>query len=193
MTEPRTPAQVLREARQKASREKRARVIAVVDQMKASGEPISFLAVARIAGVSNWLVYAEGVREHIEEARKSQAKGESRKAKEGAVASAASVATDFELIRAELRAVRAERDALKAAVQRSLGRQVDQAGSAELVARIRELITQIEVRDETIKALTSERNALKHVLEEAQDDLISSRTALRNMIRGQNAPQDEVH
>ncbi|MGW1997842.1 hypothetical protein [Embleya sp. NPDC001921] len=103
------------------------------------------------------------------------------------------MATDFEPIRAELRAVRAERDGLKAAVQRSSGRRVDQAGSAELVARIRELIKQMEVRDETIKALTSERNELEHVLEEAQDDLISSRTALRDMIRAQNAPQDEVH
>lgn len=37
---------------------------------------------------------------------------------------------------ADLRIVRDERDRLKAKVQRGLGQQVDQAGSAELVARI---------------------------------------------------------
>lgn len=58
--EPRTPAQVLLESRQKDSREKRAKVLAVVDTMKADGDPITFLTVAERAGVSNWLVYAEG-------------------------------------------------------------------------------------------------------------------------------------
>jgi hypothetical protein len=36
------------------------------------GQPITFLGVAGAAGVSNWLVYAKGVREHIETARKGQ-------------------------------------------------------------------------------------------------------------------------
>jgi hypothetical protein len=43
-----------------------------VDEMKSRGDPITFLGVAKAARVSNWLVYAEGVREHIEAARKSQ-------------------------------------------------------------------------------------------------------------------------
>ncbi|MFD0443921.1 hypothetical protein ACFQ10_17980 [Streptomyces indonesiensis] len=73
MTAKRTPADVLREARKQDSLAKRTRVLAVVDEMKAKGEPITFLGVAKAAGVSNWLVYAEGVREHIEAARKSQA------------------------------------------------------------------------------------------------------------------------
>jgi len=38
--------------------------------MKAEDEPITLLGVAKSAGVSNWLVYAEGVREHIEAARR---------------------------------------------------------------------------------------------------------------------------
>ncbi len=66
MTAKRAPADVLREARKQDSLAKRMRVLAVVDDMKANGDPMTFLAVARKAGVSNWLVYAEGVREHIE-------------------------------------------------------------------------------------------------------------------------------
>jgi len=38
--------------------------------MKAEDDPITLLGAAKSAGVSNWLVYAEGVREHIEAARR---------------------------------------------------------------------------------------------------------------------------
>jgi len=37
--------------------------------LEVAGETITFPAVARAAGVSTWLVYAKGVREHIEAAR----------------------------------------------------------------------------------------------------------------------------
>ncbi|MFF0795163.1 hypothetical protein [Streptomyces spiralis] len=49
------------------------------------------------------------------------------------------MATDLELARAGLRALREERDRFEAAVQRGLGQQVSQASQAELVARIDEL------------------------------------------------------
>ncbi|MEU5200411.1 hypothetical protein AB0G86_41285 [Streptomyces scabiei] len=78
MSESRTPAQVLRDDRQKDSRTKRARVLSVVDQLIADEEPVTFTGVAR---VSHWLVYADGVREHIEAARQRQsraARGEAR-------------------------------------------------------------------------------------------------------------------
>ncbi len=60
--------------------------------MKATGEPMTFLGVARAAGVSNWLVCAEGVREHIEIARKGQQGTQRRERQAGAMASAASLA-----------------------------------------------------------------------------------------------------
>ena len=41
--------------------------------MKRDGTPITFAAVARSAKVSQWLVYADGVREYIEAARVTQA------------------------------------------------------------------------------------------------------------------------
>ncbi|MFE9687409.1 hypothetical protein [Streptomyces sp. NPDC006285] len=72
MNESRTPAQVLREARQKESRDKRAQVLSVVEQPVTDDEPVTFTGVARATNVSHWLVYAEGVREHIEAARRRQ-------------------------------------------------------------------------------------------------------------------------
>jgi seryl-tRNA synthetase len=179
----------LLEARQKDSRQKRAKVLAVVDEMKDAGDRITFLGVARAAGVSNWLVYSDGVREHIEAARKGQSSTKSRQKSEGSTASTASLTTDLELTRAELRRVREDRDKLKGAVQRALGQQVDQAGSTDLIARINELTTQLQHRDEALAAVTTVRDQLQTALTEAQDDLIAARSALRNMMRDQNRPE----
>ena len=41
--------------------------------LKATGASITFAAVAKAAGVSTWIVYAEGIREHIDAARRRQA------------------------------------------------------------------------------------------------------------------------
>ncbi|MEV0781012.1 hypothetical protein ACIBLA_17310 [Streptomyces sp. NPDC050433] len=45
---------MLREARKKNSLAKRARVLAVADDMKTKGEPITFPGLAKAARVSNW-------------------------------------------------------------------------------------------------------------------------------------------
>lgn len=184
--EPRTPAQVLLESRQKDSRAKRAKVLAVVDTMKADGDPITFLAVAKQAGVSNWLVYAEGVREHIEAARASQAAAGARKRKEGSAASAASLATDLEFARVQVRALIEERDRLRTAVQRNLGEQVNTLASKDLVARVQELTVANQQLAAAMAQAEASRNDLLAELAEAQDDLAAARTALRNMIRDQN-------
>ncbi|CNE69543.1 Uncharacterised protein [Mycobacterium tuberculosis] len=186
MSMKRTPADVLREARKKDSVAKRARVLAVVDEMKTRDEPITFLGVARAAGVSNWLVYAPGVREHIEAARKGQTARKTREQHSGASASSASLTTDLELARAELRRVRDERDRLQAKVQRGLGRQVEQVSTAELAARIKELTTRLDQRDNQIATAMAENTRLTTRLEAALDDIAGLRSALRQMTRQQN-------
>jgi chromosome segregation ATPase len=186
VTGKRAPADVLREARKKDSLAKRSRILAVIDEMKARDEPITFLGVARAARVSNWLVYTEGVREHVEAARKGQATRTARQQRAGTTASTASLATDLEITRDELRRTRDERDRLKAKVQRGLGHQVTQAGTTELAARIKDLTSRIGQQDTElawartqIKELTAERDT-------ALDEIGGLRTALRQMTRQQN-------
>jgi hypothetical protein len=60
-------------ARAADSRDKRRRALDAVQKLEAAGEPVTFPAVARSARVSTWLVYAPGVREHVEAARRRQA------------------------------------------------------------------------------------------------------------------------
>ncbi|MFE0771856.1 DUF6262 family protein [Streptomyces sp. NPDC058861] len=188
MTASRTPAQVLLESRRRDSQQKRARAISVVNAMKARGEAITFLGVAREAGVSNWLVYSAGVREHIEEARKGQARAKLRENTSGIQASTASLATDLQLARAELASVREERDRLKDAVQRHLGQQLQQTGAKELAARVNELQEGTKDLEKRLADSQAEVQGLRDALQEAQDDLIAAREAMRGMMREQNRP-----
>jgi len=55
--------------------------------------------VARTAKVSQWLVYADGVREYITAAREAQATEPARTERIGRKASEASIRTDLELAR----------------------------------------------------------------------------------------------
>ncbi|MFJ3930200.1 DUF6262 family protein [Streptomyces sp. NPDC090029] len=179
----RTPGDVLRETRKKDSQTKRAKVLATVDAMKAKGDPITFLAIARTAGVSRWLVYAEGVREHIEAVMKSQVKVDRRTKQAGPEASPASLATDLALVRAENKALREERDRLKKAVQRSLGAQLEQAGTKELTVRVNELLTAVERLTLERDEIRAERDELKRKLTEAEDDLTAARAAGKEMFK----------
>lgn len=183
---PRTPADVLREARAKDSRDKRAKVIAAVDAMVAKGDPVTFAAVAKAARVSNWLVYAEGVREHIEAARAKQGTAKARATKAGATASAASLATDLELARAEVRKLRDERDRLRDAMRRKLGDQIDQAASQDLIARNGELTAQNQELARELDELRRIANKQARRIEELEDDLAASRQAHRDLMREAN-------
>ncbi|WP_405775750.1 DUF6262 family protein [Streptomyces sp. NBC_01538] len=183
MTVSRTSAEVLAESRRRDSRTKRQRVLAVVEQLLAQGDPVTFAAVARAAGVSNWLVYADGVREHIDKARAQQASSPARDRQSGSTASTASLRTDLELSRTEIRALREERDKLKAALQRSLGQQLDQAAAKELVARIDELTSHNHELSGRLNQAQQDNRELRQRLQEAEDDLAAVRASLRRMIR----------
>jgi Family of unknown function (DUF6262) len=182
----RKPGDALREARRRDSQAKRGKVLAAIDQMKDAGTAITFLAVAREAGVSNWLVYADGVREHIEAAMKGQARTVRRQKAAGSGASSASLATDLELARAEGRALREENARLKRAVQRGLGARLDQEGTKSLEERMGELQTELQrVKDE----LVAERAAsagLRRELADAQDEVIAVREAGKQMFKSIN-------
>src|SRR5262249_26873450 len=129
MSQPRTPAQVLRDARQKDSRDKRGRVLSAVDRLLADNEPITFTGVARAANVSHWPVSAAGMREHIDAARRRQPRAAANDAR-AAIIAPAGWKVEQQLLQQDNRRLREEVDRLKAAVRRSLGQQLDQFGAA---------------------------------------------------------------
>ena len=195
MSAHRTPAEVLGESRRRDSQAKRGRVLAVLEEMVRSGDPVSFAAVAKAAGVSHWLVYSEGLRGHIEAARTQQEGKPRRDRQVGLSPSAASLTADLELARAETSKLRGERDQLKAALQRSLGQQLDQLSNQSLVDRVDELTLHNQQLVAETDRLQEDNETLRHRVEEVEEDLAGARTALRRMMHQRNTgdPTDEPH
>ena len=183
----RTPADVLREARRRDSDRKRDRVFRTVDAMKRDGTPISFAAVARTAKVSQWLVYADGVREYIETARSAQAAEPTQAKPPGRSASEASLRTDLELTKQDNRRLRGEADRLKNALRERLGAQLEAESAESLRRRIDELITANDRYRSENSRFTTELNETRQQLRITEDELEAARTSLRRMIRERSA------
>ena len=171
-------------ARALDSRDKRRRAIDVLGMLEAKDEPISFPAVARAAGVSTWLVYAEGVREHVEAARQRQT---TRTEEPPEKPTATGLATDLALARAEIKQLRAERDKLLRRLRLQLGAESEAPARAELITRVADL-------DAVNRRLIAERDTratadgiLQHRVSELEDDLTAARESLRRMIRSENS------
>lgn len=187
MIEKRIPADVLRESRRRDSTDKRTRVFRAVDQMKRDGVDITFAAVARTAKVSNWLVYADGVRDYITGAREHQAAEPARAKRSGRLATDASLRTDLELARQDNRSLRQEIARLKTLLRERIGEQLEAESSHSLRQRIDELTdANVRYQNENL-TLTSSNEDLTTQLRTREADLTATRTSLRRMIREQTS------
>jgi predicted nuclease with TOPRIM domain len=151
--------------------------------MLADGEHITFTAVARTAKVSTWLVYAEGVREHIEAAIRQQEHEPVVARSDGRQASPASLKSDLMMAREEITALRQERDRLREAVRQQLGQQLDQVSNRQLTDRITELTNANRRLEQDLAQL----QPLKDRVDELEKDRAAARTSLRKMIRAENS------
>jgi len=190
MTAVRTPAQVLAEARRADSQRKRTSVLAALQDLTAAGERITFATVARAAGVSTWLVYAEGVREHVQAAIDQQSHEPAKARSQGRQTSLASLTTDLALAREEITALRDERDRLREAVRQQLGHQLGQVSNRQLTDRVAELTEQVRQLERSEAQARTEAEQFGSRVAELQADLAAARTSLRKMIRQQAGPPD---
>ncbi|MFE2490179.1 DUF6262 family protein [Streptomyces mirabilis] len=190
MTAVRTPAQVLAEACRADSQRKRHSVLAALQTLAAAGERITFATVARAAGVSTWLVYAEGVREHVQAAIDQQSHEPVKARSQGRQTSPASLTTDLALAREEITSLRDERDRLREAVRQQLGQQLDQVSNRQLTDRVSELTEQVRQLERSEAQARAEAEQLGSRVAELQADLAAARTSLRKMIRQQAGPPD---
>ena len=174
--QPRKPADVLREARSKDSQRKRKQVFRAVDEMRKNGTEITFAAVARQARVSQWLVYAEGVRDYIEAARQAQETSPAHSRRVGRIATEASLRTDLALAQEDNKRLRREVERLKNLLRESLGTELEAISSQSLRQRVDELTEASQrYRTENIK-LTAELQESRTQLRTAEDELAAART-----------------
>lgn len=190
-----TPARArtaaLRAARARDSEDKRERALAAIEALGAAGMSITFPAVARAAGVSTWLTYAEGIREHVEAARCRQAAGEVSGAVRRSPASShsatpAGLRTDLAVAREEIKRLRAEVDKLHKRLRLHLGAEIEGPDRAQLIARVAEL----EAVNRQVVAERDARGAEAGTacgrVVQLEDELTAARESLRRVIRAEN-------
>ncbi|MDA8047197.1 MAG: DUF6262 family protein [Actinomycetota bacterium] len=181
----------LKAARSADSQAKRQRVLAAIDSLSSAGAVITFPSVAQTAGVSTWLVYAEGVREHVEAARARQTTISTRQTPCSTTldrprASPAGLRADLAFARAEIARLRAEADKLRKRLQLHLGAEIDRPDRAELIARVAELESLNRQLVAERDSRSSEADAARLQVVELQDELVAARESLRRAIRANN-------
>lgn len=190
MTTP-SRAQAMLAARAKDSAGKRRRAREAIDALQAAGTPVTASAVAKAAGVSTWLLYTDGLREHLDAARRSQAQLRSnpaRAAGEQALPTPASLRTDLALARDEIRRLRAERDNLRSRLRLRLGAEIDGPDPAELITRVADLESGTRQLLAERDARTAEASHCQRRIRELEDDLTAARESLRRVIKDHNRP-----
>jgi chromosome segregation ATPase len=186
-------AAALKAVRAKDSNDKRRRVLQTMKTMETAGQPITAAAVAAAAGVSTWLVYADGIREHLDAARARQ-----RQAVDDAPplaadprtgqqpVTAAGLRTDLAVARHEIHRLRTDLDKLRGRLRLQLGAEIEQPDRAELIARVAALEAAnrqfLGERDASaVQADTAQRR-----VEQLEDELTAARESLRRVIRDTN-------
>lgn len=178
----------LRSAREKDGKEKRTRALAALQALEVEGAPISFAAVANAAGVSRSLVYAAGVREHVETARaRRQAGGSPAPSRPATLpATPEGLRTDLAVAREEIRRLRETEAVLTKRLRLQLGAEIEGPEKAQLIARVADLeaANRKLVAERDARAL--EADAAHRRITELEDELSAARESLRRVIREQN-------
>jgi Family of unknown function (DUF6262) len=182
-------AAALKAARAKDSELKRRRTLAALEALEASAESITFTAVAKAAGVSTWLVYAEGIREHIDAARHRQAHHGAAPAPTPSAqrtTTSDSLRTDLAIAQEQIKTLRAERDKLQQRLRLQLGAELEAPDRAHLTARVADLeaINRQLVAERDARA--TEADTAKSRVIELEDELSAARESLRRVIKAQN-------
>lgn len=184
-------AQAMLAARTAASQAKRQRALDAVQALETAGAPVTPAAVAAAAQVSTSLVYAGGVREHIEAARRRQGEhqpgpGPVTPPRRGTPATQASLRTDLAIAREEIRRLRAERDKLRSRLRLQLGAEIEGPERAELIARVADIEAAARQLAAERDARAAEASHAQRQIRELQDDLTAARESLRRAIRQAN-------
>ena len=184
----------LRAARAKDSADKRRRVLAAIQALETAGTPITATAVADTAHVSTWLVYTDGLREHLDTARRRQAEPDptptARATHAGPPAplTQASLRTDLALAREQIRRLRGEHDKLRHRLRLQLGAEIEGPDRAELITRVADLESLTRQLLAERDARTTEADHAQHRIADLEDDLTAARESLRRVIKEHNRP-----
>ncbi len=180
----------LKAARARDSKDKRERALAAVEALERAGTAVTFSGVAEVAGVSTWLVHADGVREHVEAARRRQADQGVTAAPAAPQshhrATPASLRTDLAVAREQIKALRAEQVRLTQRLRLHLGAEIEGPDRTELITRVANLEAVNRRLVAERDALAAEADLAQGRVRELEDELVAMREALRRVMREEN-------
>ena len=176
-----TRTAALRAARAQDSTDKRQRALAAIEALEAAGSPITVTAVANAAAVSTWLVYADGIREHVDAARQRQADNDTPRPcrlPNNRRATPDSVRTDLAIARQQIGRLRAERDKLTQRLRLHLGAEIEGPDRLQLIARVGDLETVNRRLVAERDALVADATTATRRIGDLEDDLTAARESL---------------
>lgn len=176
----------LTRARRRDGRTKRARAEESLHQMLESGEPISFPALARRAGVSVSLLYADkALATRVAEARDRQRQAGSERAwrlPPRSLVSEHSLRADLANAKEQVRQLHQEVGVLLARLARSLGADADIArgrATASVLDGLEDRAAELEIANGQLRRQVFE---LKAEVQDANDSLEGARAANRDLM-----------
>ncbi|MEU9546844.1 DUF6262 family protein [Streptomyces mirabilis] len=175
----------LAQARRRDSLDKRQRTLTALASLEQQGNKITFTAVARAAGVSTWLTYTPGIREHIECAQHRQRQAAGAPTTTPPTTSGAQRA-ELALAREEIRALRQDKQRLNGIIQQQLGHHLDTLDTKHFGDRVDELTHENQQLADKLQHATDDNRTLHARIAELEADLAAARTSLRRMIRAEN-------
>lgn len=172
------------------SKAKRKAALAVVACLVKAGSRVTYARVAREARVSTWLVYnapevSAAIRAAMEEQLQPEYEVGHREVNSSGL-SLASVRTDLELARTEIRELRTERAALLAKVSRALGNEAREADRHVLVQRIHDAENLLRDNQQSLGQAEQIARDLRRQVDELHADLEASRRLNQTLIRQLN-------
>ena len=193
MTATRDRTAGLRAARAKDSADKRRRARDAINALETAGTPVTSAAVAKAAAVSTWLLYTDGLREHLDAARRRQHQpanpAHANAARTDAPVTSVGLRTDLALARDEIRRLRADNDKLRHRLRLQLGAEIDGPDRAELITRVADLESLTRQLLAERDARAAEADSAKPRIHDLEDDLTAARESLRRVIKDHNRPQ----
>ncbi|WP_367326008.1 DUF6262 family protein [Streptomyces sp. HUAS ZL42] len=183
---PRGNPHTLAAARRRDSLDKRQRTLTALATLEQQGNKITFTAVARAAGVSTWLTYTPGIREHIENAQHRQRQTTAASPTTTPPTPPAALRAELALAREEIRALRQDKQRLTGIIQQQLGHQLDTLDTRHLGDRVDELTQENQQLADKLRHATDDNHTLHAHVAELEADLAAARTSLRRMIRAEN-------
>ncbi len=127
--------------------------------------------------MSTWLIYTDGLRAHLDAARRRQTQRASHPPRDADSQPAPAPAS-----------LRTERDQLRQRLRLRLGAEIDEPDPAELTARVAALESQARQLLAERDARAREADHAQHRAAELEDDLTAARENLRRVIKEHNRP-----